>query len=107
MMYVTAISYCLDYRLFIPYICIPVCMLDIWIKIPLSMEAIPLTAIFLEFPAPRFWMRFEMDEGEYEYDLDADEVALVGTVAWSFRRMDREDVVRRWIAPMVVRFPWP
>ena len=71
------------------------------------MEPIPLTVIFPESPTPKFWMRFETFETEYEYDLEADEVVLDGTVSWSFCRLDREDVVRHWIAPMVVRFPWP
>ena len=76
-------------------------------KILVSMDPIPLTVIFPEDPAPRFWMRFQLEEGEFEHDPDLDEVALVGTVGWSFRCLYGGDVVRRWVAPMIVRFPWP
>ena len=71
------------------------------------MDQIPLAVSFPESPTPKFWMRFSTDEDEYEYDLDADEVVLRGVVSWSFCRLDGQDVVRHWVAPMVVRFPWP
>ena len=71
------------------------------------MEPIPLAVIYPDSPIPLYWMRFEALDSEYEYDLEADEVVLAGTIAWSFRRLDREEIVKHWVAPMVVHFPWP
>ena len=94
------------FSLFIPYILYLLYMLKTLMKTLLSMDAMPLTVMFPEHPAPKFWMRFQMDVGDFEHDLDLDEVVLDGRVSWSFCRVDRDEIVRHWIALMVVRFPW-